>query len=515
MPYIQFGQRSLEYAPSPRPFDEVFDELRRGWRRLKREKLLRILIGRLHQKQHANAISYTLDARARGHMDFVPRTLFLWVLADTHVYRGQSREPDDKSVQRLLNLTWQLSAAQEALQPFSSNPFLALRNIAVQQFASQELLLEPAVGRNWIIFGELAANHRIRELIEETTGLPLEDAISLVLLLSSSCIQSDDSSLRTTIFQYARNVFNANTKLRDTLVAHDGHSLRGAIRVEFKQEDVFSPTPFIRYPLISVGDDVCVVDPICAAKTAEHYPARIVAEFGDERHKKALTELYEAYANKRVAEVFPHDSIVGEKLRAMTDKRVCDQFVRLSMNCVLLVEIKSGILADHKSVSLSGERLFNMLDGILKKGVEQLVETQQWLRARQLIHASDRVILLLVTRENLRLPHGQMLMNMLPQLDLSLTEREGSADFFVCCIDEFDELLDIHATGDVSLSQFFAVDSALGDDAVRSKNGFGGRLRNAKRVHLAPHLRTAYEAATNHCGLILNEMKADHDRALG
>lgn len=414
-----------------------------------------------------------------------------------------------------MNLTWQLSAAQEALQPFPSNPFLALRNIAVQQFSSQELLLEPAVGRNWIIFGGLATNHRIRKLIEGITGLPLEDAISFVLLLSSASMQSDGTSLRTIIFQYARNVFNANTKLRDTLVAHDGNSLRSVIRVDFKQEDVFAPTPFIQYPLICLGDDVCVVDPICAAKTAEHYPARIVAEFGDERHKKALTELYEAYANKRVTEVFPQDSIVGEKLRGMTDTRVCDQFVRLAANCVLLVEIKSGVLADHKSVSLSGERLFNMLDGILKEGVEQLVATQRWLRTRQLIHASDRVILLLVTRENLRLPNGDMLMDMMPKLDLSLTQQEGSEDFFVCCIDEFDELLDIHAAGNVPLSQFFSIDSVLGDDAVRSKSGLGGRLRKAKRVHLAPHLRTAYEAATNHCGLILNEMKAAHDITSG
>ena len=513
MPYIPFGQQTLNYAPTPQRFDEIFDELRRGWRRLKREKLLRILISRLHQKQHVDAIAYTLDARARGHMDFVPRTLLLWVLADTHAYRGQSREPDDKSVHRLLNLTWRLSAAQEALQPFPSNPFLALRNIAVQQFSSQELLLEPTVGRNWIIFGALAANHRVRELLEATTGLPLEDAISFVLLLSSACVQSEGTPLRTTIFQYARNVFNANTKLRDTLVAHDGRSLRGVVRVDFKQEDIFAPTPFIRYPLIRLGEEVCIVDPICAAKTAEHYPAQIVAEFGDQHHKKALTELYEAYINKRVAEVFPHDSTVGEKLRGMIDGRVCDQFVRLSPDCVLLVEIKSGALADHKSVSLSGERLFNMLDGILKEGVEQLVETRRCLRAIQAIRTCDRVILLLVTRENLRLPHGDMLSDMMPKLDLSLSQYEGSENFFVCCIDEFDELLDIHAAGDLPLSQFFSIDSAIGDDAARSKNGVGGRLRTAKRVHVARHLRAAYDAATNHCGLLLNRMKATHDLA--
>lgn len=515
MPHIPFGRHTLEYTPTPRSFDEIFDELRRGWRRVDREKLLRTLILRLHQKQSVDAISHTLDARARGHMDFVPRTLLLWVLADTHVYRGHSREPDDKSIIRLLNLTWQLSAAQEALQPFPSNPFLALRNIAVQQFASQELLLEPAVGRNWLIFGGLATNHRIRKLVEEKTELPLEDAISLVLLLSTACIGRETALGRETIFQYARNVFNANARLRDTLVVHNGRLLRSTIRVEFKQEEVFAQTPFIRYPLIFLGDEIRIVDPICAAKTAEHYPSRIVAEFGDERHKKALTELYEAYANRRVADVFPDDSIVGNKLTSMVDGKVCDQFIRLSLNSILLVEIKSGVLADHKSISFSGERLFNALDGILKEGVEQLVATRRCLRSRGLIKASDRVILLLVTRENLRLPNGDMLTDMMPKLELNGSQGddyEASGDFFLCCFDEFDELLDMHATDTVSLSRFFSTEGVEGDDPVRSRSGLGGRLRTSKRAHVAPHLRTAYEAAIEHCGLLLNAIKAPHER---
>jgi|GEM_PF-7112243 len=468
---------------------------------------------RLHQKESVDAITFSLDVRARGHMDFVPRSLLLWVLADTHVYRGALKTADEATVQRMLNLTWELSAARGALRPFEDSPFLALRNIAVQQFSQQELLLTSTVGRNWIIFGGLASNHRVRKLIEDVVGVSVEDAMAFVFLLSSACIQPSGTSLGPVIFQYARNAFNVKTQLRDTLCAHDGSALRSSIRVAYTQEEVFAPSPFIRYPLIQLSADVCIVDPICAAKTAEHFPAQIVAEFGSQEHKKALTELYEAYANQRVSEVFPHDSIVGEKLRGVVQGKVCDQFIRLSPTKVLLVEVKSGALADHKSVSMSSDRLFSTLEGILKEGFEQLLATQRHLLALRAIQPSDQVVMLLVARENLRLPSGALLRGMMPKLEthiVGVADDRTWDDLFVCCLDEFDELLDLHATDAVRLVDFFSDDSVTDANPIRSKTGLGGRLRSAKRAHVAPHLNVAYNAAATHCGLLLNEMKETH-----
>lgn len=509
MPYVPFGSSSLEYSPAPRRFDEVFDELRKTWRRLDRTQLVWSLIQRLHQKESVDAITFALDARARGHMDFVPRSLLLWVLADTHVYRGTLKAADETTIRRMLNLTWELSAARGALRPFDESPFLALRNIAVQQFSQQELLLKSTVGRNWIIFGSLASNHRVRKLLEDVVGVSVEDAMAFVFLLSSACIRPSGTSLRQVIFRYARDVFNVKTLLRDTLCAHDGSALRNSIRVAYTQEEVFAPSPFIRYPLVQLSGEVCIVDPICAAKTAEHFPAQIVAEFGTQEHKKALTELYEAYANQRVSEVFPDDSIVGETLRALVRGRVCDQFIRLSPTKVLLVEVKSGALPDHKSVSMSGDRLFRTLEGILKEGFEQLLAAQRQLLAQREIQPSDQVVMLLVTRENLRLPSGVTLRGMMPKLETHIVSIGGDKtwdDLFVCCLDEFDELLDLHATNAVRLADFFSDVSVTDANHVRSKMGLGGRLRSAKLAHVAPHLHAAYSAAATHCGLLLSEM---------
>ena len=516
MPHIPFGQRVLEHEPPSRSVADLFDELRRGWRRIDREPLLRALIEQLHRKETTDAVTYALDARARGTMDFVNRTLLLWVLADGHVYEGQKKPPDAKAVQRLLQITWELSASKNALRPIQDSPFLALRNMAVQQFSSQEFLLESTVGRNWHIFTALPANHRLRQLIESTSGIPLENAISFVLLLSSASILTHGARLRSTIFQYARNAFNVHTRLRDMLLAHDGGSLRAQIRVEYTQEEIFAPTPFFRYPLIQLSNEVCVVDPACAGKTAENFPTQIVVELGDERHKKALTELYEQYANRRVNEVFPHGAYVGDQLKKLVTGRVCDQFVRIGPTCVLLVEIKSGTLADHKSASLSGDRLFNVLEGILKEGIVQLLSTRASLLDRRLIQAADRTYMLLVTRENYRLPSNKFLRNIMPKLASTIGERlddDAWDSLFVCCLDEFDELLDLHATGTLSLSHFFSDAATEGEHPLRSKTGLGGRLRSAKRAHVAPHLRAAYDTAATHCGLLLNDMKAAHERA--
>ncbi len=513
MTSISIGSLVLEHESSTRKFSDIQNELRRGWRRIERTSLIFALIDRLLRKERRSAIERTLDSRAAGSMDFVTHTLLAWVLCDADDYKGSKLDADEKSVQRLLNLTWELSSSREAIAVICDDPFLAMRNIAVQQFSAQENQLQSAFGRTWVIFSDLQPNHRLRVLVEKTTGMPLRDVLALILLFSMTFLQTPPSQLKSRMLRYAQTAFSTYPKLRALLIAYDDTGYKKAIERPLKVAATFIPSPFVRYPLINLNGRLLVIDPVSAAKTGEHFVARIVEEFGEQDHKQELTRLYESYANQRVQAVFPTDVLVNKELRKLVVAgKVCDQHIQIDKETVLLVEIKSGFLSDQKAVALSGAHLDSALKNIVEDAFKQLANTRDHLRDEGRVLPSDRVIMLLVTRENFRLPQVATLRKMMPNLDTLFTQigdDHERSEYCICCLDEYDELLDLHRTGDISLSDFFSDDAVSGDKPIRSRTGLAGRLRTGARIHVAEHLQNAVDKASDHAGSLLTAMISD------
>jgi hypothetical protein len=514
MTSISIGSIVLDHESSTRPFATIESELRRGWRRIHRTSLIFALIDRLFRKERRSAIERTLDSRAAGSMDFVTHTLLAWVLCDADDHKGTKLDADEQSVQRLLNLTWELSSSREAIAVICDDPFLAMRNIAVQQFSAQENQLQSAFGRMWVIFSDLQPNHRLRLLVEETTGMPLRDVLALILLFSMTFLQSPPSQLKARMLRYAQTAFSTHPKLRSLLIAYDGTGHKKAIERPLKVAATFMPSPFVRYPLINLNGRLVVIDPVSAAKTGEHFVARIVEEFGEQDHKQELTRLYESYANQRAQAVLPEGVLVNKELRRLVvTGKVCDQYIRIREGTVLLVEIKSGFLSDQKTVALSGTHLESALKNVLEDAFKQLANTRDHLLDAGRLLPNDRVTMLLVTRENFRLPQVATLRTMMPNLDALLTQIDGHerSEYCICCLDEYDELLDLHRTGDISLSDFFSDGAVSGDKPIRSRTGLAGRLRTSARIHVAEHLHNAIDEASDHAGNLLTAMIPDQN----
>lgn len=511
MTSISIGSMVLEHESSTRTFPIIQNELRRGWRRMHRASLIFALIDRLHRKERRSAIERTLDSRAAGSMDYVTHTLLAWVLCDADDYKGTKLGADEKSVQRMLNLTWELSSSREAI---ATDPFLAMRNIAVQQFSAQENQLQSAFGRMWVIFSDLQPNHRLRVLVEETTGVPLRDVLSLILLFSMTFLQTPPSQLKARMLRYAQTAFATYPKLKLLLIAYDDTGYKKAIERPLKVAATFTPSPFVRYPLINLNGKLVVIDPASAAKTGEHFVARIVEEFGEQDHKQELTRLYESYANQRIRAVFPTGVLVDKELRKLvTVGKVCDQYIRIDEGTVLLVEIKCGFLSDQKAVALSEAQFEAVFKNIVEGAFQQLLNTRDNLLDKGSVLPNDRVIMLLVTRENFRLPQVATLRTMMPNLDALLTQIDSheNSEYCICCLDEYDELLDLHRTGDISLSDFFSDDAVSGDKPIRSRTGLAGRLRTGARIHVAEHLHNAVDEASDHAGRLLTAMISDQN----
>lgn len=360
----------------------------------------------------------------------------------------------------------------------------------------------------------LQPNHRLRVLVEEITGMPLRDVLALILLFSMTFLQTPPSQLKARMLRYAQTAFSTYPKLRSLLIAYDDTGYKKAIERPLKVAATFIPSPFVRYPLINLNGRLLVIDPVSAAKTGEHFVARIVEEFGEQDHKQELTRLYESYAHQRVQTVFPVGVLVNKELRKLVAVgKVCDQYIRMDEGTVLLVEIKSGFLADQKAVALSGAHLESALKNILEDAFKQLANTRDNLLDKGSVLPNDRVIMLLVTRENFRLPQVATLRTMMPNLDALLTQIDSheNSEYCICCLDEYDELLDLHKTGDISLSDFFSDDAVSGDKPIRSRTGLAGRLRTGARIHVAEHLHNAVDEASDHAGRLLTAMISDQN----
>ena len=170
-------------------------------------------------------------------------------------------------------------------------------------------------------------------------------------------------------------------------------------------------------------------------------------------------------------------------------------------------------MSDQKTVALSGAHLESALKNIVEDAFKQLTNTRDHLRDGGRVLPNDRVIMLLVTRENFRLPQVAVLRTMMPNLDTFFTqigELERS-EYCICCLDEYDELLDLHRTGDISLSDFFSDDAVSGDKPIRSRTGLAGRLRTGARIHVAEHLHNAVDEASDHAGRLLTAMISDQN----
>ena len=474
-----------------------------------RVSLVRALVDRLHRKERRSAVEKSLDLRASGSIDFVAHTLLAWVLSSRDDYQGSRKIADEHTVQRLLNLTWHMSASTQALALFGKNPFLAMRNMAIQQSAPQENLLQSAFGRSWVIFSVLPPNHRLRVFIEAMTDMPLKDSMALVLLFSMSFLQGDSALLKSRIFQYARNAFSTFPRLRTLLIANKNAALSECNLLGSKFDSLFAPSQFIRYPLINVAGSIEVVDPVSAAKTGEHFFARLIEEFGEEDHKRELTRLYEAYANARLISTQPSGAVVGQDLRKIVRHgKACDQFVRIDSECVLLVEIKCRAVASNKMMAISESYLSSLLSDVVNVGFTQLANTRDQLTQCGEIKATDRVVMLLVTRENFFLPQSEMLAEVMPGLKplMEKLTADSRSEFCNCCLDEYDARLDLAAAGRVSLADFFSAAGSSGLSPIRSRSGLHGRLRTSAEIHVAQHLHEAMTEASEHAGRLIERL---------
>ncbi|TDR33146.1 hypothetical protein DFR44_101199 [Hydromonas duriensis] len=484
-----FLQQSISdnEVTSSASYEQLFNDLRKKWRRYDKISLSKCLLEYIYQ---------TKNARKDISMTFVTATLLLWVISDTYKQKDIQPVTSDKAL-KLQNALWLLNSHTSIKTLQHKNIALLLRNMIFQQHTLQFDLIRTNFARQWIIFSGLDVSSNLRNSFEEKTGLSVEDSLLVVLFFSlvSKMLEKNFNQCHSVIMQ----LINQHENLFSTMFAFRDNKLHSKIVVPDKPSAIYAPTPFVKYPLVEIQGIPFVVHPQLAFRTAEMFGYRTVHEHVSSEWQN-LTKLIEGYANDRAKQVFSDNARVDSKVRDLMGGGAaenCDQVILLD-DCILLVEIKSRHVREDKQVSVNETHLEGVFNDIVLKSHNQLFETHQALQSNKVITPSKKVYWFIVTNDEYNFANGGLFNEFYPQLKQKRASLGRSpAGVFVLTLDEYDILIDAHHANKIDLKTFLSElclkTESLSADSRFSILEYGDEdLKNHYPEHLKSNFKEAW-----------------------
>ena len=419
--------------------------------------------------------------------------LIKWVLVDEQYATSGKKDLDANEFNKILQLMRDLGS-KIRMPSMYAHPTLFFRNIAYQQFLYQHDFRIAYLARQSLLFGSVEDSHLFKREFVSLTGMSIEHFLELALILLCYFINDEGHTISSRWFQTVRSYYTAKeieallralsinvSDLRRELL-----NLEGAERRSF---EFYEPTPFLRFPLLSVNDQYLCVYPSVLFRALEHFIYDILRSWDSSKFMAKFGEVFERYVEKGLiyAKVAHANEAVLKRELAGTGSVI--DFLCHDKDSNILIDAKAVEMAYQGKVTHLPEIVRDRVKTSIIKAIEQAFDV---LRRLEITNSNNLTIrnrninyLLVVTFKELYLGNGRNLYDAIARdkLDEISEKYRGSPqipleNMYFITVEEFDYLIEMIRSGNTSFEVALAKAKESDSDMRSRKFDFSLHLRS-------------------------------------
>lgn len=394
--------------------------------------------------------------------------LVKWVLMDDHFYSAGRPMPSRGEFLRLAQQVQDLSDKTRPLNEYD-DLHLWLRSMATQQFWLQQGFSHADFARQYVLFGDLEPDHRIRVKFREITGLEIREFLDCSMVLLTRFFSEEHLSVSESYFTdtwFAKSgLFPRYMNVCSTDLSHLRDWLLATQSSYRPSDEYYEQTPLLANPLLRIDSNYWTYHPKVLFRSLENFiydnaksedPQSFMAAFGElfERHVESAIKITElAY-------------VTESQLKAEHGKRTGKlvDFIIQDGTSNIFLDVK-GVSSTHRVMTThSSEILKDRTKEYALKAIDQALDVQTWLENGSAyehnLHAANENFLVVVTYKDLYLGNGRVFAQISGQDAVAAIFEKYSSDsnlplenIYFLPIEDFELLCQAVGNGEIGLGE--------------------------------------------------------------
>ena len=331
------------------------------------------------------------------------------------------------------------------------------------------------------MFGSLSEDHPHYVMFQQITKLSLDDFIDLSTYLAFEICNSDNRTrskleINAETFSRIETIYGLKT-IRDFL---DSISITIADGRTWLQQhskyydnitnEYFEQSPFMRYPLIKVGDTYLVISDILLKTALSTFVADVLRAYDTQWFMRKFGSMYEELLDSSLSSIgvnFVTESRLVQHFGYRSRRKFVD-FIVVDKGCNIFIEAKGVSLRWDVMVTDIPVKIAKRSDTSIEKGIRQAYDLAANLLPGTTIDGIEvgcrENYLLLVTFKDTYLCNGQFYYNNIDSIvidDIIANVGKGEliplSHIFLISVDELELLLAQVAHGPKTISEWLAL----------------------------------------------------------
>lgn len=392
--------------------------------------------------------------------------LIKWVFIDEEVILAGRPAVTPKQLSELMQML--LSFESKARMPSQYEHYtFFLRNVAYQQFIYQHTFSKNSLARQKHLFGGVDKGHLFKAKFYELTGLEINRFLSLSLMLLTRFFDRKNAVISrqwfSPVFKHyppeeVDNFLNCLavpfSRIPGMLREHDKSNNR-------RSYEYYEQTPFLRRPLLRIGDDYWCVYPNVLYRTLEHFIYDTLREWDASSFTQKFGLMFERYVENILSYTGLRYVPESEFAKMLPGSGLLIDFLVADGDANVFVDAKAVEMAYQGKVAHASEVLKDRTRTSILKAIEQAHEVNKRLRDLDQLHPVARSrnhnYLIVVTYKELYLGNGATFYEAIAKAKIDeICEKYGSTvipveHMYFLTIEELELLAESIKVGKVGL----------------------------------------------------------------
>ncbi|MEE2651580.1 MAG: hypothetical protein VYE54_02545 [Pseudomonadota bacterium] len=434
----------------------------------------KIIRNKFRKYEPTDLIVRTLDYANQGNGKFenIQRRpwacllLVKWILLDDNFNKAYRNQATDAQLLDILKLTSELESHNRMPDEYDSHLHF-FRKYIHQQFIFQQPLSFEKFGRQFILFGDIEENHRIRKNFFKRHNIDINDFLYLALTTVARFHKSNSlditnewySSISESLTKKLPQFFSATSKSVATLRKY----LLDTQSKKRETSEFYEQSPLINSPFISINGSYWIPHRKLFFRSMENFIYNSLSEDSLEDFNRLFTNKFEIHT-ERVIDSAGLEYIREQELVKQKDTGKVVDFL------IIDHKTKSKFWVEAKCVSASKKLMLN--DGSMEllkatkanisKAIDQCCDIANWAHNRPYVNTlaikDYEEFAIIITYGELHILSGEMFSH----LTQSKIESEVKARYehplpmdriFFASIGEFEQIIKAHIEGLASISE--------------------------------------------------------------
>jgi hypothetical protein len=427
--------------------------------------------------------------------------LVKWILIDDQFFYNTGVKASDRVLLEIMQAVCDLESKNRMPDEFDTYLHF-FRKYAHQQFIYQQSLSLQEFSRQFILFGDIEPNHKLRKLFLEKNNIDINDFLKISLATISKFINSKDLNIDLGWYASLSKEKKEQLKPFFEAVSTTLPNLRKILLTSEKKNresaEYYEQTPFISNPFLLINESYWIPHRHILFRSIENFIYRSLSSDSLEDFNSLFTKKFEQHTENIIKSLnlpfINEKSINKAKIKGkISDFIVIDNISKTN----ILIEAKCVSATNNLMINDNRVQLLQATKANILKAIEQCCDMGSWLNTpegkKEPIIDSIENFALIITYGELHILSGKMFSTLSGEkITNQIVENYAPTipleNIFFISIGEFEHLVKAHIDGK----------SRIGDTLTRIRDSEKVAPPGGKRMAFGQYLSDFDFSIGNH-----------------